>query len=1717
MPVNIDIPYRCPNCGDQMKFSTLHELRSHLENEHSYHSSRSRRRVTISDFDGPSTLSNSMSDLGRISPLLHQFHADTYMLEEQLKRSKEEELNNKKHRASSAESLLDIDDGYIPMSKNTRRKWNSPSSKASFRTYGLPSRVSRNLDPHSKKRTNREHSGSKRVLRPHYRDDDHYDDSNPQLDVDKHILEGISHRIKDLSDLKSSFSHTGDKHMAQTLHALSKEVMIERASQQATAESLYSANETLYGVERAAEQRIALQQRVIENLAEELKDKEKRLTSLMQEMDNLREQQTRLKNANVLNTNLDFESKHLQQELSEKQKELDALARNVERSKQFISVDNLKDHIPEKLSHAENTSQSAMQLDNRNNYPNSTKENSFSVFHASANKEPVNSEVQNMSHDLANDDELKSVKQKAQQLEKDRHSLLLEMQSLLETAAVDNEKLRQELHNQEHKLSRMNLDLKSSKHEQAELLGETHELYHQADVGLTKLKMMLKERDRQLSSVSSALEQAREIQQNLVHERDESLKQAAEREGMYRAMLAANSDQLKTMKDALASNQESKHTLEMNLRKVNYKLESKGMEDSHLRQKMENLTSELRKREEKEAKLKSEVQRREEKLKKAKSEMERMTDFLKNTAEKESSARMKLEGFISKLLERAEKAESELRALQKDKPRKSKHYKKRTVGHEKLSAELARSENSAMNFELHPAPDSRHDPEYDSGANLIATYPQESEPGTRPSYTHVPDSIRPQNPFYLHRPRRQTYNNAASMYNSSSVPTFGYDTGAQSTEPWHFFQNTPEVDRMMRNVEKQKYLSSFSTKSLKDSEPARVVVEKDPGHPSPSRRGIEKLLDFSIDDDGIMWERHATPSPHSSLKLLPNSVHNVLNRNVDDTDVGEELSDFVYDDEQKSHEESEDPEHVLTKSKRAKEKPLEIGTQRQNEFGPSGKDDRKMFLVSEPFSISSAVKTNSPKNVEQGGLQNDPQGVKGVLQAKSSDGSPLHKAKEVQRRVEEWTSARSGKNQLMSSAGFDADNMGGDSDFSTSSYASFKRTREPPKNEAGYSKKNEITHVVDVEPVKSTQNESILNASPSARSTIMDKMTYKLNESEPAPVVEEQINVSSQKERLAHKFAGQRLKRSASGQYQDNYTNEINDTKDTPYSLPVEKAPGEKVLLSQAEMSLQEDIKIKKGMPKWQISIIENGAGVQGESIDEDLTFHGQTISQLQQTSQDPVEQAFPEDIKLQRYKDTFLPSLNNDTSTRHPQDLVQVETKDNVAFLGSPEQTASNNIQIHITQNSDTAENAETGTEIESTDEFAKEKPEGDDKQASTLNKAKASYHSSEEMSSSEEEMSAQENGSHKKSALKQESVASVDASTDTDLEKLSQPGHVHRGLSVRKNTPVVRHIYRKKPKKVGRSGVTQESVSSADELDNSEKAQKKAAKDMRVALFHIFSYLETEELLSVSLVCKQWCKTSRHPALWKRVLLHYDRISSKFLFTLSEWCTKTEYLSLKGLRGRGKRAEEDEEEYKAAIRCIWLVSGYCRLLTKLTYNSSMDPIHSQLMWALGGGCPGITSLFVQPLHPCSKTNAMNNKCLLMISQFYRDLQEIGMGGKEFDVGGLMPLVQACQHLRHMTLEHCLPVTADLVTGLCRAGLKQLQTIAITGATVETKALQTLQSNCRQLKKINIKLRPDDFIDDLTNKKEKEKYKKMVKNLEGLRSKAAFAKILYINAASVD
>ncbi|TSU11368.1 F-box only protein 41 [Bagarius yarrelli] len=142
-----------------------------------------------------------------------------------------------------------------------------------------------------------------------------------------------------------------------------------------------------------------------------------------------------------------------------------------------------------------------------------------------------------------------------------------------------------------------------------------------------------------------------------------------------------------------------------------------------------------------------------------------------------------------------------------------------------------------------------------------------------------------------------------------------------------------------------------------------------------------------------------------------------------------------------------------------------------------------------------------------------------------------------------------------------------------------------------------------------------------------------------------------------------------------------------------------------------------------------------------------------------------------------------------------------------------------------------------------------------------------------------------------------------------------------------------------------------------------------MRAALFCIFTYLDTKTLLRTAEVCRDWRFVARHPAVWTRVLLENARISSKFLCTLSQWCTQTHSLIMQNLKPRQRGKKETKEEYLKSTRgcleegleallkatggnllilkvshcpnlltdrSLWLASCYCRALQAVTYRGS-------------------------------------------------------------------------------------------------------------------------------------------------------------------------------------
>lgn len=106
------IPYRCPKCGNSKKFTTLRELKSHLEKEHSFKMGYVKPRTRVKVFSHRAkSLSSSdeehhiptrlplvqeaREDDKRLSTLMDSYREDARVLEEQLRSAKDTESVNK--------------------------------------------------------------------------------------------------------------------------------------------------------------------------------------------------------------------------------------------------------------------------------------------------------------------------------------------------------------------------------------------------------------------------------------------------------------------------------------------------------------------------------------------------------------------------------------------------------------------------------------------------------------------------------------------------------------------------------------------------------------------------------------------------------------------------------------------------------------------------------------------------------------------------------------------------------------------------------------------------------------------------------------------------------------------------------------------------------------------------------------------------------------------------------------------------------------------------------------------------------------------------------------------------------------------------------------------------------------------------------------------------------------------------------------------------------------------------------------------------------------------------------------------------------------------------------------------------------------------------------------------------------------------------------------
>nr|XP_033809679.1 F-box only protein 41 isoform X2 [Geotrypetes seraphini] len=317
-----------------------------------------------------------------------------------------------------------------------------------------------------------------------------------------------------------------------------------------------------------------------------------------------------------------------------------------------------------------------------------------------------------------------------------------------------------------------------------------------------------------------------------------------------------------------------------------------------------------------------------------------------------------------------------------------------------------------------------------------------------------------------------------------------------------------------------------------------------------------------------------------------------------------------------------------------------------------------------------------------------------------------------------------------------------------------------------------------------------------------------------------------------------------------------------------------------------------------------------------------------------------------------------------------------------------------------------------------------------------------------------------------------------------------------------------------------------------------------MRAALFCIFTYLDTKTLLQAAEVCKDWKFVARHPAVWTRVLLENTRVSSKFLVTLSQWCTQAHSLTLQNLKPRQRGKKESKEEFMKSTRgclesglesllkstganllilrishcpniltdrSLWLASCYCRALQAVTYRSSTDPVGHEVIWALGAGCRDIISLQVAPLHPCQQPTRFSNRCLQMIGRCWPLLRALGVGGAGCGVQGLASLARNCMRLQVLELDHVTEINQEVAAEVCREGLKGLEMLVLTSTPVTPKALLHFNSVCRNLKSIVVQVGIVDYFKDPTSPEARKLFEEMVNKLQALRKRPGFSEILHI------
>ncbi|XP_033756203.1 paramyosin-like [Pecten maximus] len=401
--------------------------------------------------------------------------------------------------------------------------------------------------------------------------------------------------------------------LKQSFNNVNNQLLKSRHKEWQASEALYQAEDIILGVEEAAENRCLDQQVVIRDLVNDLRQKEGQLNRANNDLDKVRRERESLmleveelfSEANTGNTVLREELGRREHMLGDVNRQLDTL-----RARARIDLDR-------------------------------------------------------------KEDELIAAEGRVEALEKERERLVQGTNTLLEQADKDRAVLKETVQTKEKHLHQVNRELDKLKSEQSDLVQESVDLYEKANEGTARLKHLVQAKDNQLQEAFHELESMKNVHEKLIWQSKTLTEQADSNNQALTELLQSKEEELERAKQTLSKVKENNMAAfktvladkEAELIQAKNELANAKAEKTAMMESVKDLTQKASDQDVKMTELHNQVQERERKLQEKERDLDSLKTFLSSAAEKEVAARSKLEQFISGLIDRADKAESELHKI----------------------------------------------------------------------------------------------------------------------------------------------------------------------------------------------------------------------------------------------------------------------------------------------------------------------------------------------------------------------------------------------------------------------------------------------------------------------------------------------------------------------------------------------------------------------------------------------------------------------------------------------------------------------------------------------------------------------------------------------------------------------------------------------------------------------------------------------------------------------------------------------------------------------------------------------------------------------------------------------------------------------------------------------------------------------------------------------